>query len=109
MALIFLLLGFKTGSPLRSNILVTAAALVIDALTFTLILLAEKLTAPPISGSGGDNCSAFTNVLIVAALYLSDLAVVVTELELTFVDLLLSLVALFSFAAILFGSETNVD
>ena len=78
-------------------------------LTSTLPPLAGKLTALPIAGAGEDNCSSFTSVLIFAALYLSALSVAVTELELTFVDLFLSPVALFSFAVILFGSESNLD
>ena len=72
------------------------------ALTFLLLTLAGKRTAPSLTGAGEDNCSDFTTALTVAALSFSYLAVAMIELELTFVDQFLS-PALFSFSAILFG------
>ena len=75
---------------------------------FILIPLSGKQIAPPITGAGEENCSALTTALIVAYLSFSYLSVSVKKLELTFVDIFLSL-AIFYFAAILFGSETNLD
>ena len=78
-------------------------------MTFALIPLSAKQTSPTLAGEGGNNCSAFTIELIFTALSLSALSVTVTDLDLINVGIFLSLVALFSFAEILFGSERNLD
>ena len=78
------------------------------SLTVAFIPLTAKRTFPPQARSAEENFSDFTTALIIVALSFSDLAVVVTKLDLTFVDLFLS-PALFSFSEILFGSEINLD
>ena len=60
-----------------------------SVLTFALIPLAGKQTAPPLERAGEESCSDFTTALFVSALYFSALSVAMTELELTFVDLFL--------------------
>ena len=71
-------------------------------------MLAGKPTSPPLVVTGGDNFSTFITELTVAVIYFLALAVAMMELELIFVDLFF-LPALFSFAAILFGLEINMD
>ena len=70
--------------------------------------ISREANIPHLAVSGEDNCSYLTTDLIVADLYLSDLAVAVTEMDITFVYLYLS-PTLFYFSAIIFGPESNLD